>query len=382
MSKPTMVDRTPYNLAGINVPENLTKYANSIDQDGISILPSLRDFELNYSSMFRIMEQQNKIETLERYYWINVAPGLTADLIERVLFYRGKGVFYYNRYLQKFQFLPFALNGNIDEYGRYLKVNSLPFAGVTELDPSDNAKKIKEKLSNEQQPAIETDIEIMYDLPYSEEQLELTKKIDKIGIILNDSSLSISQEPVIRATYVRPVLHLLSTLMQIINAAMYGCADHSLIQVVDQGQVDSMNDQISAINEAILKGHRFTVVNSTLPITPIKSSNSVDIEGLFNTFNSLTNFLKSITGIANAGVFDKKAHLLQEEQELNGSNSDDVYYNGLRQRQEFCLLVQAYFGYPMWCESKREDTNKQVEDFAQGEREDTDDTQGITEGGE
>ena len=71
----------------------------------------------------------------------------------------------------------------------------------------------------------------------------------------------------------------------------------------------------------------------------------------------------------------KKAHLLQDEQKLNGSNADDVYYNGLRLRQEFCLMVQAYYQYPIWCESKRGMSEAQEESFAMGETLDATNTQ-------
>ena len=360
-----MYDTIALMQAGIPQTKSMLKYGNAIDQNGNAITPNLLKFNLNYDSLFAIMRQQNMIETLERYQWINVPFGLTADLIERLLFFRGKGVFYFNDKVEKFQFLPFALNGYIDEYGRFTACNTLPFTGV-----DDDAK---EKKKN--QPLIYENLELVYDLPYNEEMLEDVRKKKVKGIILNDSSLSISQQPIIRANYVKPVLHMLATLMQIINTAMFGNADHNLVQVANESELLSLNAQIDAINQDILQGKRFTGVVGNFPITPIKTGNTANLEGLFGTFNSLTNFLKSITGVANAGVFDKKAHLLQEEQELNGSNSDDIYYNGLRLRQEFCLMVQAYYGYPVWCETKRGLTTAQEENVLEGETDNPDDTQ-------
>lgn len=362
-----MFDTTPYIQAGMPLSKSLLKYGNAIDQDGNVITPNPEKFNLDYTSIFGILRHQNMIETYERYMWVNVPYGLTQDLIERVLFFRGKGIFYFNDKVEKFQFLPFALNGNIDEYGRFLRCNTLPFTGMDEKPKKGNNRKLVS--------AVYEDLEIVYDLPYNKEMLRSIRKKKIVGIILNDNSLSLSQQPVIRSNFVQPVLRLLATLMQIINTAMYGAADHSLIQVQNESELESLNQQINAINRDILNGRRFTGVVGELPIEPLKTSNTADLEGLFNTFNSITNFLKSITGIANAGVFDKKAHLLQEEQRLNGSNSDDVYYNGLRLRQEFCLMVQAYYGYPIWCESKRGMSEAQAENVATGETSDPDNTQ-------
>lgn len=362
-----MYDITPIYAAGIAPSSKILKYGNSVDQDGNIVKPNPLKYNLDYDSLFSIMQHQNMIETFERYMWINVPFGLTADLIERVLFFRGRGVLYFNDKVGKFQFLPYALNGLIDEYGRYLKCNTLPFTGMDTKQKKDGAKK--------PQNLIYENLELVYDLPYNKEMLNGIRKKKTVGIILNDNSLSLSQQPIIRTNFVRPVLHMMATLMQIINTAMFGAADHNAITTENEGELDSIYQQIDAINADILKGRRFTPIVGQFPITPLKTGNTVNLEGLFGTFNSLTNFLKSITGVSNAGVFDKKAHLLQEEQRLNGSNSDDIYYNGLRLRQEFCLMVQAYYGYPIWCESKRAMSEVQEENYLMGETADPDNTQ-------
>lgn len=362
-----MYDTISLTGAGIPLSKKMLKYGNAVDQDGKIITPNPKDFNLQYDSLYNIMREQNMIETFERYMWTDIPFGLTQDIIERVLFFRGKGIFYFNDKIEKFQFLPFALNGVIDEYGRYTRCNTLPFTGTDE-EPKD--KKVKKP-----RILVYEDLEIVYDLPYNSEMFEKARKMKTVGIILNDNSLAVSQQPIIRSNYVKPVLHMMATLMQIINTAMYGSADHNLLQIENESELASIQNQINAINADILRGNRFTPIVGNLPITPLKTSNTANLEGLFGTFNSLTNFLKSITGIANAGVFDKKAHLLQEEQKLNGSNSDDIYYNGLRLRQEFCLMVQAYYNYPIWCESKRAMSEVQSENMMTGETTDPDNTQ-------
>lgn len=363
-----MYDIKSFENAGVPLTKNVIKYGNSVDQNGNIIKGNPENLNLNYDSLYQIMRNHNRIETLERYMWLNVPFGLTQDIIERVLFFRGKGVFYFNDEVDKFQFLPFTLNGTIDEYGRYIRCNTLPFTGVDEEEKGSKNKKKERRLIYE-------NLDIVYDLPYNAEMMKMVKEKKTVGIILNDNSLGLTQQPIIRSNYVKPILHLMSTLMQIINTAMYGCADHSLIQVENESEIASINTQINAINFDILKGRRFTPIAGTLPIQPLKTSNTANLEGLFNTFNSLSNFLKSITGIANPGVFDKKAHLLQEEQQLNGSNADDIYYNGLRLRQEFCMMIQAYYNYPIWCESKRGMSGVQAENFSMGETNDPDNTQ-------
>lgn len=359
-----MYDLSPIEQAGIPITKKLAKYGNIVDQNGKTISRDPLKYNLNYDDLYVIQKEQNRIEILERYMWINVPFGISADIIERILYYRGRGVFYYNEDLEKFQFLPFALHDIIDEYGRFTMCNSLVFTG------SDSEKKDKKREIR----AVKENIELVYDLPYNKDMLENIRKKKNYGIILNDSSLGLSQQPVIRANYVKPVLHLMATMMQIINTAIFGSADHSLLQVESEADYEALNAQIDAINQDILKGRRFTGIIGTFPITPLKTSSTYDVEGLFATYNSLSNLLKTINGIANPGLFDKKAHLLQEEQNLNETNADDIYYNGLRMRQEFCLMVQAFYGYPVWCSSKRTITEQQAFDMAQGETTDPDNT--------
>lgn len=369
-----MFDLNALAQSGIPLSNEMLKYGNAVDQNGVVVSANPLDYGLRYDELFAIMREQNYVETIERYMWTNVPFGLTPDLIERVLFFRGKGVLYFNDAVGKFQFLPFALNDTIDEYGRYTRCNTLPFIGVDEVKRDSNSKK-------RMVSAVMEDLELVYDLPYNEEMLRMIREKKPVGIILNDNTLAISQQPIIRANYVKPVLHMMATLMNIINCAMFGAADHNVLAVENESELKSINQGIDAINKNILNGKRFTAITSPLKIEPLKTSNTADLEGLFNTFNSLSNFLKSITGVANPGVFDKKAHLLQEEQQLNGSNADDIYYNGLRQRQEFCMLVQAYYGYPIWCESKRAMSEVQAENMATGETSDPDNTQYNDDGG-
>ena len=280
-----MYDIKSFENAGVPLTKNVIKYGNAVDQNGNIIRGNPENLNLNYDSLYQIMRNHNRIETLERYMGLNVPFGLTQDIIERVLFFRGKGIFYFNDEVDKFQFLPFALNGTIDEYGRYIRCNTLPFTGVDEEEKDSKNKKKQRRLIYE-------NLDIVYDLPYNAEMMKMVKQKKTVGIILNDNSLGLTQQPIIRSNYVKPIFHLMSTLMQIINTAMYGCADHSLIQVENESEIASINNQINAINFDILKGRRFTPIAGTLPIQPLKTSNTANLEGLFNTFNSLSHFLK------------------------------------------------------------------------------------------
>ena len=76
--------------------------------------------------VLRIIDEQDAVE---RFHWVNLPDGIDGELIERVLYYRGQGAFFFMETDGKFYFLPYALDGSIDVYGRYTGITPLPFNG-------------------------------------------------------------------------------------------------------------------------------------------------------------------------------------------------------------------------------------------------------------
>ena len=65
---------------------------------------------------------------------------------------------------------------------------------------------------------------------------------------------------------------------------------------------------------------------------------------------SLDNFRLSGYGIDNGGLFEKKAHELQSEADINGGPVGLVMQDGSSIRQNFCNIVNSIWGIGMWCE--------------------------------
>ena len=65
---------------------------------------------------------------------------------------------------------------------------------------------------------------------------------------------------------------------------------------------------------------------------------------------SLDNLRLSGYGIDNGGLFEKKAHELQSEADINGGPVGLVMQDGLSIRQNFCNIVNSIWGIGIWCE--------------------------------
>jgi hypothetical protein len=59
---------------------------------------------------------------------------------------------------------------------------------------------------------------------------------------------------------------------------------------------------------------------------------------------SLENFRLSTYGIDSSGVYEKKAHTLESEQDMNKSPAELISNDGLALRQRFCDLAKAIWG--------------------------------------
>ena len=79
--------------------------------------------------LLRIVDEQNAVN---RYNWINLPDGLTGELIERMLYYKGQVAFFYMETDNTFYCLPYALDGSIDVYGRFTGITPIPFNGKAE----------------------------------------------------------------------------------------------------------------------------------------------------------------------------------------------------------------------------------------------------------
>jgi hypothetical protein len=59
----------------------------------------------------------------------------------------------------------------------------------------------------------------------------------------------------------------------------------------------------------------------------------------------------SLYGLSNGGLFQKKSHMLESEQQMNEGNVGLVYQDGLTIRQKFCDIVNSIWGLGIWCEA-------------------------------
>ena len=91
--------------------------------------------EENIKKAIRIIDEQ---DACNRYIWHNLPCDLSSAELERLLYYKGQLCFFYMPEMKKFYFMPYALDGTIDFYGRYNTIHPIPFTSGQETKEENN----------------------------------------------------------------------------------------------------------------------------------------------------------------------------------------------------------------------------------------------------
>ena len=272
--------------------------------------------------VLNIVDEQDAIN---RYKWYNLPSGLTGQLIEQILYYRGQGMFFYISTSEKFYFLPYALDGTIDCYGRYVEVTPVPLANGKDENGKD--KPFIVGLTRK---------------PIYEVMTELTlEDLETKCVILKDYS-SITQTNTPRNVLNKPLLNTMAECIPFMNTSLSNSTGVVGMRVPDDDCVPSVDAANESTKKAALTGQRYIPITSSIEFQELASGSTLKSADFMQAMESLDNFRLSLYGIENGGLFQKKAHMLEEEQALAGGNVGLVMQDGLTLRQDFYQHLQQF----------------------------------------
>lgn len=295
----------------------------------MDLLPTvLKD---NIKKQLRILDEQNAIN---RYTWYNLPNGLNGQLIERILYYKGQAAFFYMESDGNFYFLPYALDGTIDVYGRFKGITPVQFNG-TASDSKGNPwiKGLTKK------PVYDVNEEIDYDT-----------FVDGC-VLLHDYSNQISQTNISRQVLQDPLLDAMAEAFPMARTALIANSGVKGMRVNDENQYSNVKAASRSITNAALCGDPWIPIVGNVEFQDLTNGTPLKAEEFLLYMQGLDNFRLSLYGLKNGGLFQKKAHMLEAEQEMNNGTTGLVYQDGLTIRQRFCDIVNAIWGLGIWCEA-------------------------------
>lgn len=284
----------------------------------------------NIRKLLRIKDEQDAIN---RYVWHNLPKGLTSELIERILYYKGQGMFFFMEEEEKFYFLPYALDGTIDVYGRFMGVTPLPFGGTT-----------KDDHAWIQGLTFTPKYEVV--LPEDLREEDLTKSC----VLLHDYCKQRSQTNIARQILQDPLIDVMSDLVPFMRTALLSGTGVQGMRVQNEDEQSNVKAASRSVNRAALEGEKWVPTVGSVEFQDFTAGNVLKSEEFLVAFQSLDNLRLGLYGIPNGGIFQKDSHMLQDEYNGNSSNFSLSLQDGLSIRQGFSDIVNSIWPLGMWCE--------------------------------
>lgn len=328
-------DQKPGKTNNARLPDLSLFISAGIDpKTGLPIKATIGDpkgFKSENKKLLRIMDEQQAVNSFE---WFNLPNGLSGNLIERILYYKGQGMFFYFPEMDQFYFLPYALDGGIDMYGRFKSVTPLPFNGGSKAD----------------KPWIKGfNRKCVYDIQIDEE-LDI-KKIEDSCVLLSDYTKQISQTNISRQILNDPLIDLEADLLPFARTALLNSTGVMGMRVGSEDEYSNVAAASRSINRAALEGEKYVPVVGTLDFQDLTSgSGANNIDQFLMAMQSIDNYRLSLHGLDSGGIFQKQAHMLESENSMNAAKASLVMQDKLNQRQEFCDIANSIFGLDMWVE--------------------------------
>lgn len=321
---PKMVPLDLYVQAGIDPKTGLPlKCSGSVPSELVN----------NVKRQLNIVDLQ---DALNRYTWYNLPKGLTGNLIERILYYKGQGALFYMESNETFYFLPFALDGSIDVYGRFTGITFLPFNGATS--------------DGEEKPWIQGFKKTpRYEVMTDPEEATVENVLDSC-VILRDYSQQISQTILPRSTVNESILNVMAECIPLMRTALINSTGVNGMKVSNEDEQSNVKAASLAIQRAALNGEKWIPIVGQVEFQEMVNGPTAKAEEFLLAMQSLDNYRLSLYGLDNGGLFQKRSHMLEAEQRMNNGNSGIILQDGLYQRQEFCDIVNSWFGLSIYCE--------------------------------
>ena len=315
-----------------------------------------------FKKAIRIIDEQDAVN---RYRWYNLPMNLTSQEVERMLYYRGQLAFFYFKDLDEFYFMPYALEGGkgggLDFYGRYRQIHPIPW----------NSGGSEGKQSKQQEALLSTyKLNVKYGIILPEELEE--KDLYESAVLLKDYTRQLGEEILPRVNINEEIIDLEAECMPYMRTALLMGTGVRGVRVNDTDQEESVYEGSRNMAQSALEGNPYIPITGTIEFQEMTNGAPNKSEDYLIAMQAIDNLRLSTYGIDNGGLFEKKAHMLESEAEMNGGPVGLVLQDGLSIRQEFCNIVNSIWGLGIWCEPS--ENISQVDINGDGTLYDRDDT--------
>lgn len=327
---PTMQDKALLYQAGID-PKTGLPVRMDVGNDA--------KIKSGVKAFLRIIDEQDAVN---RGKWFNLPCNITGQELERMLYYKGQLAFFYFKELNEFYFMPYALDGTIDFYGRFNTIHPLPFTNGTTEDKNKESIPLTALLSQKKYKCI-------YGVIQNEE--EITQELlENSCVLLHDYTKQLSQTIIPRQIINEPLIDVMSNIIPYVNTNLLLNSGVKGMRVQDADQQQNVKDASILFKKCALDGTPFTPIVGMQEFQELGNVAQGKASEYFMALQSLDNLRLSGYGLENGGLFEKKAHVLEEEQALNSGTTGLILQDAVSIRQNFCNIVNSIWNLGIWYE--------------------------------
>lgn len=330
-------------MAKPNLPDIQTLLQAGIDpKTGLPIRMDVGDatkIKSGVKAFLRIIDEQDAVN---RGKWFNLPCNITGQELERMLYYRGQLAFFYFKELDEFYFMPYALDGTIDFYGRFNTIHPLPFTNGTTEDKNKNSEPLTALLSQKR-------LNCVYGVITDEDQIT-PELLENSCVLLHDYTKQLSQTIIARQIINEPILDVMANIIPYVNTNLLMNSGVKGMRVQDADQYANVLQAGQLFQKSALEGKPFTPVVGMQEFQELGNVAQGKASEYFMALQSLDNLRLSGYGLENGGLFEKKAHILEEEAALNSGSTGLVLQDAVSIRQNFCNIVNSIWNLGIWYE--------------------------------
>lgn len=330
----------------------------------------------------------DKKDAINSGKWYNIPCDISSQDIERMLYYKYKLCLFYNKPLDRFFILPFTLNPDdgigLDEIGRYTYIKPVAYVGGAVEDDNDKKRKktpIEEYLS-------QLSLKVRYAPVTPEQIMNMTDEqyedlINNSAVILYDYSLGLSNNDNLpKSVLMEPLLDVMSEIIPYARTNMITSCGIKGIRVQDSDEISNVYEANEGIKTGAMNGQAYVPIEGKIDFQELTDNNTGKVQDYFLTLQSLDNYRLSLHGIQNGGIFEKKAHELQSEADINGGPVGLVLQDKITLRQDFATIVNSIWMLGLWYEPSETISKADVNgDGILYDRNETGENSGVDTGG-
>lgn len=281
----------------------------------------------------KVLRKNDEQIAVNKYVWKNLEfyTTLTSQDLERLIYYKGQLCFFYDENLEEFYFMPYALDGTIDGYGRYNAVHPVPVAQGTD---DKNSKALADYLASKK-------LKCVY-VPKLPENLK-PEDLTKCTVLLSDYTKQLSQSIIPTQQLNDSVIDIEAEVMPFLRTALLLGTGTKGVRVADEDSKDEVREANRALLESALSASPYAPILGKTEFQELTDGTLTKSADYLQAMQAIDNFRLGLHGVPNGGLFDKSQYInnAQTEMNLGGADVSLAYMDGLTARQNFCRIVNS-----------------------------------------